>query len=179
MPLAGKASRRAALLLAATAVLSAPVLISVTGTGHAGEPVKAAAVDLTDPHKKDIAMQLVSSAENSSLNWRAQYKYIEDIHDGRGYTAGIVGFCSGTSDMLALVELYAKRKPGNILAKYLPALRSVNGSSSHSGLDPTFTSDWKTAAGDRAFQAAQDSERDSVYFNPAVGQAKADGLRTL
>ena len=25
-------------------------------------------LDLTDPHKKDIAMQLVSSAENSTLN---------------------------------------------------------------------------------------------------------------
>jgi len=40
-----------------------------------------AAVDLTDPHKKDIAMQLVSSAENSSLDWKAQYGYIEDIDD--------------------------------------------------------------------------------------------------
>ena len=31
-------------------------------------------------------MELVSSAENSSLDWKAQYKYIEDIGDGRGYT---------------------------------------------------------------------------------------------
>src|SRR5664279_1876043 len=30
-------------------------------------------VNLTDAHKKDIAMQLVSSAENSSLDWKAQY----------------------------------------------------------------------------------------------------------
>ncbi len=28
---------------------------------------------LRDPAKKDIAMQLVSSAENSSLDWKAQY----------------------------------------------------------------------------------------------------------
>ena len=53
----------------------------LTGTSQA-------AVDLTDPHKKDIAMQLVSSAENSTLDWKAQYGYIEDIGDGRGYTAG-------------------------------------------------------------------------------------------
>ncbi|MGI5240556.1 chitosanase [Dactylosporangium sp. CA-139066] len=135
--------------------------------------------DLTDPHKKDIAMQLVSSAENSSLDWKAQYKYIEDIGDGRGYTAGIIGFCSGTGDMLDLVELYTQRVPGNVLAKYLPALRSVNGTSSHSGLDPNFTRDWKTAAADAQFQKAQDDERDRVYFNPAVSQAKADGLRAL
>ena len=56
-------------------------------------------------------MQLVSSAENSSLDWRAQFDYIEDIGDGRGYTAGIIGFCSGTGDMLELVEDYTRRSP--------------------------------------------------------------------
>ncbi len=139
----------------------------------------SAHVDLTDPHKKDIAMQLVSSAENSSLDWRAQFSYIEDIGDGRGYTAGIIGFCSGTGDMLDLVQAYTNTKPSNVLAKYLPALRSVNGTDSHSGLDPNFTKDWKTAAADPVFQAAQESERDRVYFNPAVQQAKADGLWAL
>ena len=136
-------------------------------------------VDLTDPKKKDIAMRLVSSAENSSLDWKAQYRYVQDIGDGRGYTGGIIGFCSGTGDMLDLVNLYAQREPGNVLAKYLPALRKVNGSDSHAGLDPTFTADWKTAAADPVFQQAQNDERDRVYFNPAVNQAKADGLRAL
>jgi chitosanase len=140
---------------------------------------KAAAVDLTDPHEKDIAMQVVSSAENSSLDWKAQYKYIEDIGDGRGYTAGIIGFCSGTGDMLEVVQAYTDAKPGNVLAKYLPALRKVNGTDSHSGLDPNFPADWRKAATDTAFQQAQDNERDSVYFNPAVQQAKSDGLRAL
>jgi len=135
--------------------------------------------DLADPKKKEIAMELVSSAENSSLDWRAQYAYIEDIKDGRGYTAGIIGFCSGTGDMLDLVQNYTDTKPGNVLAKYLPALRRVNGSASHSGLDPNFTKDWKTAAKDSVFQKAQDNERDTTYFNPAVNQAKADGLRAL
>jgi chitosanase len=143
---------------------------SHSGGGH---------VDLTDPHKKEIAMELVSSAENSSLDWKAQYKYIEDIKDGRGNTAGIIGFCSGTGDMLDLVQLYADRKPGNVLAKYLPALKKVNGSASHAGLDPNFTTDWKTAAKDPVFQQAQNDERDRVYFNPSVKQAEDDGLRAL
>jgi chitosanase len=154
-------------------VLTATLLtlaLTVTGTTPA---------DLTDPHKKDIAMQLVSSAENSSLDWKAQYGYIEDIEDDRGYTAGIIGFCSGTGDMLELVELYAERKPGNVLAKYLPALRKVDGTDSHKGLDPNFTKDWKKAAADPAFQQAQNDERDRVYFDPAVKQAKKDGLRAL
>ena len=87
-------------------------------TDPAGAPI-----DLSDPAKKEIAMQLVSSAENSTLDWRAQYGYIEDIGDGRGYTAGIIGFCSGTGDMLDVVEAYTARRPGNVLAEYLPALR--------------------------------------------------------
>ena len=138
-----------------------------------------AAVGLDDPAKKEIAMKIVSSAENSSLDWKAQYKYIEDIDDGRGYTAGIIGFCSGTGDMLDLVELYKTRKPGNVLEKYLPALREVDGSDSHDGLDPNYTRDWKTAANDSVFKAAQDSERDRVYFNPSVAQGKSDGVGVL
>ncbi|GIJ46843.1 hypothetical protein Val02_37290 [Virgisporangium aliadipatigenens] len=136
-------------------------------------------VDLTDPVKKDIAMQIVSSAENSSLDWRAQYGYIEDIDDGRGYTAGIIGFCSGTGDMLDVVNRYTARKPGNVLAGYLPALRAVNGTDSHAGLDPNYPADWRTAAQDPVFRATQDEVRDEVYFDPAVRQAKADGLRAL
>ena len=136
-------------------------------------------VNLDNPAKKDVAMQIVSAAENSSLDWRGQFSYIEDIGDGRGYTAGIIGFCSGTGDMLELVEAYTATKPGNVLAKYLPALRSVNGTSSHSGLDPNFTRDWRTAAADSVFQAAQEAERDRVYFNPSVRDGKSDGVRAL
>ncbi|GAA1993759.1 chitosanase [Catenulispora subtropica] len=124
-------------------------------------------------------MELVSSAENSSLDWRAQYKYIEDIKDGRGYTGGLIGFCSGTGDMLELVQHYTALKPNNVLAKYLNALKADNGSDTHDGLDPNFTSDWKAAAADPLFQQAQNDERDRTYFNPAVSQAKADGLGAL
>jgi chitosanase len=144
-----------------------------------GSPPPGGRTNLDDPRKKDVAMQLVSSAENSSLDWKAQYRYIEDIGDGRGYTAGIIGFCSGTGDMLELVDMYAQRRPGNVLAKYLPALRQVDGTDSHAGLDPNFVNDWRTAAADTAFQQAQNDERDRVYFNPSVAQGKNDGLRAL
>ncbi|MER7504894.1 chitosanase [Nonomuraea pusilla] len=163
-----------ALAVAAPAQAAPPAPVLAAAQQRAGS-----GVDLTDPRKKEIAMQILSSAENSSLDWRAQYRYIEDIKDGRGYTAGIVGFCSGTGDMLDLVELYTQRKPGNVLAKYLPALRKVNGTDSHAGLGSAFEKDWRTAAKDRAFQQAQEDERDRVYFNPAVTQAKNDGLRAL
>jgi chitosanase len=173
----------------AAMVSVACVCLAITGTMNASGASQAlsgtdqisatAAPGLDDPAKKDIAMKIVSSAENSSLDWRAQFKYIEDIGDGRGYTAGIIGFCSGTHDMLELVQEYTRRKPGNILAKYLPALEEVDGSDSHDGLDPNYPKDWKTAAKDTVFQQTQESERDRVYFNPSVNRAKQDGLRAL
>ena len=134
---------------------------------------------LDNPAKKEYAMQIVSSAENSSTVWRAQFSYIEDIDDGRGYTAGIIGFCSGTGDMLELVKNYTKTYPSNGLAKYLPALRAVDGTASHDGLDPGFTQDWARESDQAAFQKAQEKERDDVYFNPAVALGKADGLGAL
>ncbi|MFI7102680.1 chitosanase [Streptomyces sp. NPDC050161] len=164
--------------IAATATSGSRTPAAPHSTTHSA-PASRAATGLDDPAKKEIAMQLVSSAENSSLDWKDQYRYIEDIGDGRGYTGGIIGFCSGTHDMLELVELYTKRKPDNILAKYLPALRKVDGSDSHEGLDPNYTKDWKKAAQDSAFQKAQNDERDRVYFNPAVKQGKSDGVGVL
>lgn len=134
---------------------------------------------LDDPRKKDLALRLVSSAENSSLNWRAQFGYIEDIGDGRGYTGGIIGFCSGTADMLDVVRRYTVIAPGNGLAKYLPWLRRVNGTAKHTGLGTGFVNAWRAAARDVRFQLAQSVVRDRDYFNPAVLQGKRDGLRAL
>ncbi|MCM1938130.1 chitosanase [Streptomyces sp. G3] len=168
-------SRRTVIAMACASLATVPLL-----TPSRAAAASALATGLDDPAKKEIAMQLVSSAENSSLDWKAQYRYIEDIGDGRGYTAGIIGFCSGTGDMLDLVELYAERSPGNVLAPYLPALRRVDGSDSHEGLDPGFPDDWRRAAdADAEFRRAQDDERDRVYFDPAVRRGKEDGLRTL
>ncbi len=81
--------------------------------------------------------------------------------------------------MLDLVEHYTDLESGNVLAKYLPALRQVNGSDSHAGLGSAFTNDRATAAEDTVFQQAQNDERDRVYFDPSVSQAKADGLGAL
>ncbi|WP_330172834.1 chitosanase [Streptomyces sp. NBC_01498] len=136
---------------------------------------------LDDPAKKEIAMKLVSSAENSSLDWRAQYRYIEDIGDGRGYTAGLVGFCTACGDLLKVVERYVAARPdGNVLARFVPALRAVKGGDSHDGLGDAFTTAWRRAADDDpVFRRTQDAERDRVYFTPAVDRGKADGLGVL
>ncbi len=81
--------------------------------------------------------------------------------------------------MLGLIERYTEREAGNLLAVYLPALREVDGTDSHEGLDPGFTRDWVRSASVEAFRRMQRDERDRVYFDPAVRIAKDDGLRTL
>jgi chitosanase len=162
-----------------SAAPTSPAPTSTAPAPAASVPVAGPGAGLDDPVRKEIAMQLVSSAENSTLSWADQYGYIEDIGDGRGYTAGIIGFCSGTSDMLAAVSEYTRRDPTNILVKYLTPLRTVNGSDSHEGLGSDFTEDWKKAAEDPLFQQVQRDERDRLYFDPAVAAAKADGVRAL
>lgn len=165
------------LLLCIVVVVS--VLAWLEVVNHFGRPGINSAADLFDASKKEIAMELTSSAENASLDWRAQYGYIEDVGDGRGYTGGIIGFTSGTGDMLEIARYYAFLEPHNTLAKYIPALQNAIGSDSHEGLGVAFVIDWKTAASDTLFRRAQDHERDTVYFTPAVTQAKADGLHAL
>jgi chitosanase len=135
--------------------------------------------DLAAPDKKEIAMELVSSAENSSLDWRAQYRYIQDIDDGRGYTAGIIGFTSRTGDMLQVVRAYTRAQRHNPLRKFVPALKRAKGSDSHRALGRRFIKAWRKAARDPVFQTVQDDVRDTVYFNPSVALAKADGLDAL
>ena len=147
-------------------------------------PTTPKTVNLDDPAKKEIAMQLVSSAENSSLDWKAQYGYIEynvegNAAENRGYTGGIIGFTSKTSDMLALVQYYNKIAPNNPLTPYITALQKVDRTSSNAGLGDGFVAAWKQAAKDSKFQQAQNDERDRVYFNPAVSQGKADGIGAL
>ncbi|MFR9795618.1 chitosanase [Streptomyces sp. MS06] len=134
---------------------------------------------LAAPDKKELAQKIVATAENSTLDWRSTYGSIQDIGDGQGYTAGIVGFCTGTHDLLTLVERYTKDHPDNGLARYLPALHKVDGTASHEGLDPGFKAAWKAEAKVPAFRRAQEEERDRVYFKPSVRLAKLDGLGTL
>ncbi|GAB3358784.1 chitosanase [Modestobacter lapidis] len=143
---------------------------------------------LFDADKRDLAMQLVSSAENSSLDWRAQYGYIEWNVEGvaaenRGYTAGLIGFCSACGDMTALLEHYSTLAPGNVLEQYLPAVRREQergiGRATQNGLGRAFEAAWWAAATDPLFRQAQDHRIDVGYFRPAVEQAIADGLPVL
>lgn len=178
--------RTGVLLLAVVPLLATTACLSVASDAPSGPEVTRveeipldAESTLIDPPKKELAHRIVASAENGTLDWRSAYGYVEDIGDGQGYTAGIIGFCTGTHDLLALVEEYTEEHPDNALAPYLPALRAVDGTDSHEGLDPGFTAAWKQESKVAAFREAQDEKRDKGYFEPALRLAVEDGLGLL
>ncbi|GGM58193.1 chitosanase [Microbacterium saperdae] len=98
---------------------------------------------------------------------------------GAATPGGLVGFTSGTHDMLMLIERYTDEVAGNPLAEFLPALRAVDGTDSHEGLGDPFVQAWIAAAALPEFQKAQRDEVDRLYFEPAVSLAIADGLGAL
>ncbi|WP_057880686.1 chitosanase [Companilactobacillus kimchiensis] len=128
---------------------------------------------------RKTTFSLVSSAENSTMDYQKQYSYIEDIGDGRGYTAGIIGFTTATGDLRQVVLRYQRLSPKNKLVAYLPALQKVQGTSSHKGLGKQFVTDWKKAAHDKKFIQAQDDILDQQYMKPALKAAKEDDLGPL
>ncbi|WP_158502472.1 chitosanase [Vitiosangium sp. GDMCC 1.1324] len=87
---------------------------------------------------------------------------IQNLHDGCGFTAGYIGFCTATGDLLQLVQSFTAQKKNNPLAQYIPQLEQLarEGSESTSGLSG-FTEAWKQAARDPVFPQA------SLYRSPA------------
>ena len=127
--------------------------------------------------QKRRAMQITSVFENGDAEFH--YDYVENLDDGRGYTAGRVGFTTGTGDAYQVVNRYTQQVPNNPLAKYLPRLKALNNSESDSvsGLEG-YPQAWIQAAKDPLFRQAQDAEVDEVYYRPAMQHADTLGLRT-
>lgn len=165
-----------------TSSMSTSLPTSATQLAAIGVPSSSL---LTSAALRDRALQLLASAENGTTDWRDQYGYIEYNVEGgagmnRGYTGGLVGFTSRTNDMYVVVRSYVRAKPrNNPLARYLPALRRVDGSSSAVGLRRSFMTAWRKAAKDPVFRRVQDRAVDSMYLLPAVRQARADKLGEL
>lgn len=124
----------------------------------------------------DAILRLVSIAENDTTDWWTQYTYIEDIGDGRGYTINIVGFCTGTSDFLWLVENLQTFAPSHPLVGLLPALKAVDGTASHAGLS-TLPGLIKGLGADPDYLKATWNAIIHFYWGPAAQQAAALGLK--
>jgi chitosanase len=127
--------------------------------------------------QKHRAEQLINLFENGSTESR--YDYVESLDDGRGITAGKVGFTTATGDLLAVVDEYTRRKPENNLMKFLPRLKELAEEESDSveGLNG-FTKAWEIAARDAVFRKVQDDITDRVYYQPAMRYVHTLELQT-
>ncbi len=157
--------------------------------GGGGGPADAGSA-LT-PNQKAVAEALTSIWENDTPI--LDYAYSENIKDGRGYTSGRAGFCTGTGDAILVIGCYGLlRTPaqGNRMAKYMPALTTLNTAFLQTGKDQADTTlldaagnwvaDWGVSATDamtRAdFKHCQDQVVDQLYYGPAMQAAAATGL---
>lgn len=131
--------------------------------------------DLNNEQKRRTE-QLISVFENDTTE--IQYDMIENIGDGRGYTAGKAGFTTRYEDFYMVVKAYDQKKPGNPLSKYLPRLKELkeDGSDSTSGLSGIKDA-WIKSSEDPVFRKVQDDITDELYYNPAMNTASELGIK--
>jgi len=126
-------------------------------------------------HKRTTEDQIVSIFEYDTPTF--QYGAAENISDGRGITAGRIGFTSSSS-MLEVIKRYTDAVPNNSLATYIPRLKelSSDGNGSTVGLEGLETA-WKANANNQKFRDAQDAVVTDMYYTPAVEHAKKLGAK--
>ncbi|MBW0566293.1 hypothetical protein O181_106008 [Austropuccinia psidii MF-1] len=123
----------------------------------------------------NVIMSLVSIAENSTTKWWENYNYCEDINDGRGMTVSLVGFCSGTGDLLWVFENLKRSSPGHPLKKYVSRLEKLNGTTSTKGLHKL--ADDLRLYGDLDWKQAVWAGIIHFYWEPAMKFSRLIGLQ--
>jgi hypothetical protein len=75
----------------------------------------------------DTILSLISLPENSNLEWWKNYNYASQLKDGRGWTVTLYGACSGTGDLLMILEELQKINPDHKLVKYIKPMKKTRG----------------------------------------------------
>ncbi len=142
-------------------------------------------------NQKKVAEALTSIWENDTPT--LDYAYSENIHDGRGYTNGRAGFCTGTGDAILVIQCYDAVRTeanGNLMAKYMPGLITINKRFESTGKDQASTTeldaignwiaDWAASYNNTTtradFKSCQDQISDQLYYTPAMSEAAKWGL---
>jgi len=117
---------------------------------------------------------LMGAAEDSNLNYSKNYRSVSgDEHDGRGITAGVIGFTSGTGDMKEMLDYYNKISPNKPLADDKDNMNNLK--------EEKLKKDWYNAFDNDHdnFVKAQNYEVKKEVMDKAVKYAKEDGLSQL
>jgi hypothetical protein len=156
---------------------------SFTGVGHCG-----GTNPLVYPFQTGLIHMLEAMGENDTTDYDSEYSYIQNIKDGRGYTIGTVGFCTGTGDFIVVARCLNDLEPSNLLAKYWPGLVAIDDAfykldANNADTSPvdklgSFVAD-VTSAGtnDKTYRACQDTMADADYLDTALQHAQERGLK--
>lgn len=163
------------------------------GSGGAGAGGSGGSSGGMTAQQKKVAEAMTSIWENDTP--KTDYAYSENIDDGRGYTSGRAGFCTGTGDAILVIACYDKLRSaanGNLMAKYMPGLIKINNKFNSTGDDQAGTGeldavgnwpkDWAASYNNATtkadFKSCQDQINDQLYFTPAMKTADKWGLAT-
>jgi chitosanase len=138
---------------------------------------------------------LEAMGENDTTDYSSQYEYCQNIKDGRGYTIGTVGFCTGTGDFIIVARCLNDLEPNNVLAKYWPGLQAIDNQflSSNMNIGDTSAVDKlgmfcdpsggtngdvnRAGANDMVYRKCQDTIGDTEYMDTALKHANDLGLQ--
>ena len=80
-----------------------------------------------DEYTADTILSLISLPEHSTTSWWSNYNFAKCLGDGRGWTVSIFGACSGTGDLLMILEELQKINPNHKLCKYIHPMKKTIG----------------------------------------------------
>lgn len=149
-----------------------PRLFSVPPASSSPPTIPSASITLSQKRRIE---QLTSVFENGTPQF--DYGVVENLNDGRGYTAGRAGFTTATGDAYLVVKRYTEEFPLNPLAPYLTRLqRLANDEDGDTSTLSGFIDAWQDAAIDKRFQRVQDAVVDELYYRPAMTTGKTIGV---
>ncbi len=109
-------------------------------------------------------------------NPQADYAYVENLNDGRGYTVTSYGFCTSTGEVSGLIRRYSMIAPDNPLKHFLAWMEPASASEERLG---DFPAAWRHEASvSNRLAAVCDEEADRLYFTPAMRAAEVADMRT-
>jgi hypothetical protein len=109
------------------AVIAPPVVVAPPSDTHIPTEVVAQLETIGYGEYADTILSLISLPENSTTSWWINYNFAKRLGDGRGWTVTIFGACSGTGDLLMILEELQKINPNHKLCKYIHSMKKTIG----------------------------------------------------
>jgi chitosanase len=106
---------------------------------------------------------------------QADYRYVENLDDGRGYTVTSYGFCTGTGEVGELISRYATHAPSTPLKHYAALMPPV---SDTEDAPAGFPAAWQKEITNQALAAVCDAEADRLLYAPAMRAATAANVHS-